>query len=726
MNPRGISPLVPALLIVCFFPTSIAVANTKDDQASAAIKLRAMYFARDFEKGYVEGKKLALQHPDAIDIKVWLILNASRADRADEALELAEKLKAAKPDDGWTWFALSGALNYHNEREKEALPASEKMLTLLPGNDDAIWLRAAVIRAQGKLEDALAFIDQNLTRVKNPAELLVLRASALYSQYNNQQQNRDEAKLKASTDAFAEALKADPNNINAMYLQASYLLNQRKSAEAYALLKRALVVAPESSAIHIEYWRAISGLIDLNGEEKQKQIEADIAAVLTNRDNNIGFLLAVSRQYEALKLTDKKNGIDDRILQLDPMSREAEWVLTGRARQLSAEIYQAKGTKDPAKLAAYRKMLQEYVNRPRHFQKSLLGEVYRNLFNQLRDDSSVTNAELFNVAKGMIEYEKMNIHITYPSAAIALAERKVNFREAEAWAREGIIEAKKKAESQRRFYKTDADYEKNLNWMTGMMYDALGWVFFNEGKMDDAERELLQAHKLNAEDLNNLWHLGQFYQSKKDSAKAEEYYIKGSLVATPGENKNAKALKALYELRNGSLDGYDKYLAKVGDIDSANRRVKALVERIREPQPMNAFSLKSIDGKVLASAELKDKVVVVNIWGIWCGPCVQEMPEFQKLHEKYRDDPNVVILSINNDENPADVPKWMVKNKYNFNVLFDDGYLNKAGINTFPTTWFLDREGRIAFVKVGWTQKLTEEFSWRIEALKAKEAATTK
>lgn len=727
MNTRRTSSIALPLLLICLCAASTPAQNAVGEGASAAsAKLRAKYFARDFEGGYVEGKKIAQQHPDAIDVKVWLIMNASRNERADEALELAEKLKAANQEDGWSWFALAGALNFHNERSKEALAASEKMLSLLPENDDAIWLRASIIRTQGKIEDALGYIEQHLTKVKNPADLLVIRASALYSQYNSQQQNRDEAKLKASMDAFAEALKADPNNVNALYLQGSYLLNQRKSAEAYALFKKALVVASDSNSIHAEYWRAINGRTDLNGEANQKEIEADIASLLKSRGTYIGALLAVSRQYDALKLTNKKKEIDDRILQLEPVSREAEWVLIGRTRQLGTEIYQEKEKKDPAKLAAYRKMLQEYVNRPRHFNKGLLGEVYRDLFLQLKEDSGVSNTELLSVAKGTIEYEKMNIHLTYPAAAIALAERKTNFREAEAWAREGIVEAKKKVDSQRRFYKTDAEYEKGLNWMTSMMYDALGWVFFNEGRLEDAEKELSQAHKLNAEDLNNLHHLGQFYLAKKDYAKAEEYYIKGSLVATPGENKNVKALKALYEMRNGKLDGYDKYLAKVGEIDTANRKVKVLADSIKEPQPMNAFNLKTLDGKLLASADLKGKVVIVNHWGIWCGPCVQEMPEFQKLHEKYKTDTNVVILSINNDQNPADVPKWMQKNKYNFNVLFDDGYLSKAGINTFPTTWFVDKDGRIAFVKVGWTQKLTEEFSWRIEALRAKEVAAAK
>lgn len=728
MHIRSLVSFTLSLLLVYLCAGPIVAQGAKSDGAAdAAAKLRAQFFARDFEGGYVEGKKLVEQFSSSADVKVWFLMNASRNERADEALEVAEKWKAVDDKNGWAWFALAGALNYHDERSKEALTASEKMFVLLPGNDDAIWLRASIIRQQGKIEDALAFIEQHLTKVKNPAELLNIKASALFSQYTSAQQNRDEARLKASMDAFAEALKADPTNVNALYLQASYLLYQKKPAEAHALLKKALALAPNSNSIHSDYWRAVNGMADLSAEAKQKEIEADITAFLKSRGTHVGALLAVSRQYDALKLTDKKKEAEERILQVAPISREAEWVLTGRARQLSSDLYAQKDKKNPATQAAYRKLLQEYVSRPRHFHKGLLGEAYRNLFYQLKEDTSVGSAELLAAAKGMIQYERMNVHSTYPAAAITLAERKMNFREAEAWAREGILEAKKKIDSQKEFYKTDADYEKGLNWMTGMMYDALGWVFFNEGRMEDAERELLHAHKLNAEDLNNLQHIGQFYQAKKDYARAEEYFIKGSLVATPGENKNIKALKALYELRNGNLVGYDKYLAKVGEMDAANRKVKVLADLIKEPKPLAAFNLKTLDGKMLAASDLKGKVVVINYWGIWCGWCVEEMPEFQKLHEKYKSDADVVILTINNDQNPADVPKWMQKNKYNFNVLLDDGYVSdKAGITAFPTTWFIDKDGRVAFIKVGWTQKLAEEFSWRIEALRAKEVAATK
>lgn len=131
-----------------------------------------------------------------------------------------------------------------------------------------------------------------------------------------------------------------------------------------------------------------------------------------------------------------------------------------------------------------------------------------------------------------------------------------------------------------------------------------------------------------------------------------------------------------------------------------------------------AFNLKNLTGTRVTLDSLKGKIVVVNYWGIWCGWCVQELPEYQKLHEKYAKNPDVVILTIDNDANPDDVPPWMAQKKYTFQVLIDDQYVNTVGIHAFPTTWFLDPQGRKVFEKVGWSEKLLEEFAWRIEAVR--------
>ena len=130
------------------------------------------------------------------------------------------------------------------------------------------------------------------------------------------------------------------------------------------------------------------------------------------------------------------------------------------------------------------------------------------------------------------------------------------------------------------------------------------------------------------------------------------------------------------------------------------------------------FQLKDIDGRVVKLSDFRGKVVVVNFWAMWCSHCVHELPDYQKLFDQYKNDPDVVILTIDNDQNPNDVPPWMQQKKFSFPVLYDDGFVAKAGITAFPTTWFLDRNGNLAFTKVGWSEKLIEEFVWRIEAIR--------
>ncbi len=199
--------------------------------------------------------------------------------------------------------------------------------------------------------------------------------------------------------------------------------------------------------------------------------------------------------------------------------------------------------------------------------------------------------------------------------------------------------------------------------------------------------------------------------------------MKGISVQGLGTNPSEAALKAMYERRHGSADGYDKYVGDIRERDRAARREKILAARLAAPARPEAFTLKTLDGRPVSLDSLKGKIVVINFWGIWCGWCVKEMPDLQKLHEKYAADPDVAVLTIDNDDDPSDVPPWMKQRGFTFPVLFDDGYVRKVGVHAFPTTWFLDREGRKVFEKVGWSEKLLEEFGWRVEAIRG--ATTT-
>lgn len=694
-------------------------APKKPRAQEAASKLRTMFFARDYEGGSREGKKLTAQFPAALELRAWYVLHMAADRQEKEAIEAAEKMTVSHPDSAWSWFALARALNSSSERSREALGASEKALAKLPTHPDFIWLRAAVLRQQDKVEEAVALIDEHLPKAKHPAELLVSKGGALYSLGSGRK--RDESKVAAAFSTFEEARKVDPSNVNAHYIPGNYLVGMRRAAEGYPLLKKAVALAPNSVWIHYDYWRAITGMADWPTEKKQSEIEASINSLLARRGDYPGTLLQVAGQYGDLKLKNKRLEFEDRILQQHGTSKEAEWVLVNRYRDFATEAG-PEGLKDPKQKEAFRRMLRDFINRPHHHRETLIGDAYRSLFFTIdKNDATIGDAELLEIVNGLIKYEGINVTLTFPGGAIALAERKVYFREAEAIARAGITEAKKKIDQQRKFYDTEGDYVQALNRANGIMKDAIGWVFFNEGRLDEAEKELLKAYEVAQENRLNLYHLGQLYQSKKDLEKGEEYYIKGMLVQGMGENPSAKALKDLYALRRGNLDGYEEYLGKLKEIDAAKRKQKVLAARIAQPLLVTPFHLKTLSGEFATFDSLKGRILVINFWGTWCGPCVQEMPDIQKLHEKYSRDPEVVVLTIDNDADVSDPRQFMEKHKYSFKVLLDDGYVDKVSLHVFPTTWFVDKDGRIAFVKVGWSERLVEEFSWRVDEMRRSE-----
>lgn len=694
------------LLTLMLAPGRSAAAETKVD----APRLRTLFFQRDYETAVIEGTRAGAAAARQPETKAWFVLNLVRSGEDARAIALAEEMtRRAKPD-GWSWFALAGALNYARERPDEAIAAAESAVRLMPRHPDILWIRAQILAGDSKRRDeAIALADRDRGRLKNPAELLVSKAYALYSQSVGTP--RDEAKLAAALATFEEARKIDPANLSAWFLPGSYLNGLRRCDEAYPLLKKALTLAPRSTAVHQAYWSAVNGSRELGADRKRQDIEADVAPFLEANGNRPGVLLAVSMISQQMKWSERRSACEKKILAEFGDTREAEWVLSGRWR----EIGQTEGGYQKPE---YRQILTEYVARPSHHSDALLGEAYRNLFEAVASDPTVSGDELYRIAEGSLKYDTTNPHIVWVSTPIRLADRKTHLEDAERIARDGIDVLRKKVESQRSSYRSPGEYERGMAWMTGMGHDALGWVLLAEGKLDEAEKELLAAYELNHEDRRTLEHLGRFYQSRGDQARAEDYFVKGLGVQAPGTNPCEKALREIYEKRRGSADGFGEYVATLKDADRRKRRETILAARLPSPAAVPPFTLKDLAGTRVSLDGLKGRIVVINYWGIWCGWCVQELPAYQKLYEKYANDPQVVVLTIDNDANPDDVPPWMAQKKFTFPVLFDDQYVSKVGIQAFPTTWFLDQEGRKVFEKVGWSQELQEEFSWRIEALR--------
>ena len=118
---------------------------------------------------------------------------------------------------------------------------------------------------------------------------------------------------------------------------------------------------------------------------------------------------------------------------------------------------------------------------------------------------------------------------------------------------------------------------------------------------------------------------------------------------------------------------------------------------------MPDYSAQDLDGKPFALASEKGKVVFVNVWATWCGPCRMEIPELQKLHDKYNSRGfNVVGVSID-DTGVQDVKKFVDQQKVGYPIVIDaEGKLaNILQTTVLPTSVILDRHGKIIWRQVG-------------------------
>ena len=163
----------------------------------------------------------------------------------------------------------------------------------------------------------------------------------------------------------------------------------------------------------------------------------------------------------------------------------------------------------------------------------------------------------------------------------------------------------------------------------------------------------------------------------RDRARMSELYIK--------EKKSEAGLGDLI------LAAYDRMAAL-----SASRQAQML---LRDPNANQTnvmdFTLTGIDGKKLALSSLKGKVVVLDFWATWCGPCRGQYPLYQQVKKRFATNPDVVFLGINTDEDRGNVKPFLEEVKWSKDVYFEDGLQVLLKISSIPATVVINKEGQI-------------------------------
>jgi thiol-disulfide isomerase/thioredoxin len=135
-------------------------------------------------------------------------------------------------------------------------------------------------------------------------------------------------------------------------------------------------------------------------------------------------------------------------------------------------------------------------------------------------------------------------------------------------------------------------------------------------------------------------------------------------------------------------------------------------EQSASPMVMTeTVTLSDETGKTVQTHNLQGKVVFINFWATWCGPCRAEMPSIQKLYDKYKDNEKVVFMLVEIEHNLEGAKEFLAKEKLNMPIYFPESDIPATWLsNSIPSTVVLNKQGQLAFDHKGMADYSTKEF----------------
>lgn len=344
-----------------------------------------------------------------------------------------------------------------------------------------------------------------------------------------------------------------------------------------------------------------------------------------------------------------------------------------------------------------------------------------NIYSNKKDWKGFKNA----VAKSD-STDKNQLASLYNNTAWEMQKTNENIEYAEEMSRFATMHAKAewmKPAGIKPVYLTKKQWDKQREATYAMYADTYAMIMYRMGEykkgLPYTKDAALAIHKGNNAGHNNTYALlaEKALPVSKYKKDLEQFVKDGK---STGEIK--EILKRAYVKEKKSDAGFDDYVADLEKESYMKMLAELRKSMLSETAP--SFALLDLDGKKVDISDLKGKVVVVDFWATWCGPCIASFPGMQKMVNKYKDKPDVRFVFIDTweqgDKKEKNAGDFMASKKYTFHVLMDNDnkVVEQFKVNGIPTKFIIDKEGLIRYKSVGYNgsdDRLISELTAMIE-----------